>query len=531
MAGAIKSGGNSFYDEMVKVNPGLSYSTAQRMFDSKGVMYNNLTPQERQRATQYMAKYNAMYGFRSGTIATTYASGLNRIRAEERELRAQQNAIDPATLVSTYYQNGEYNYPSSIIRTTNPDVIANSAAALQQQQAEKNLLSQYESARLTSKKSGITLATQERQRQNFNPDTEENQKLFNFGLNRMTSYDYVHFFDVSKLPNVKDAPQKMVGQLIFTRPNLNFSKRNILRMEKLPMTAALVTNPLVKEIMASLSDGYYSINGVFTDTRGVHNKAFFMPLFSSKAINYSPQDSSLKVIDKGTTFYGHSVKYAHYNEDHKAGVSISIDFINDRQFSVLLGSYIWMTYIYQVSKGTTIIPRFRDQSNAILDYTGSIYYIVTLMDKRTIVYWEKLTGVFPKNVPWSIFSYSNSPFSPDTVTIEFDGGIRSDPNDLAVLLDINTLSLGDEEAGLKYFNEGLPINQTAEADANGHGFGTVTSKNGEKFIPVANSDTVGLITASDIYADVPMISSHVEQDKTTGVSERKFYIDWYRKII
>lgn len=77
--------------------------------------------------------------------------------------------------------------------------------------------------------------------------------------------------------------------------------------------------------------------------------------------------------------------------------------------------------------------------NGIIDYAGSIYYLVTRRDGRELVYWEKLVGVFPIKVPFSIFTHNENMILEDTVSIDFAYGIKADPCDPAILVDINTL--------------------------------------------------------------------------------------------
>ena len=56
-------------------------------------------------------------------------------------------------------------------------------------------------------------------------------------------------------------------------------------------------------------------------------------------------------------------------------------------------------------------------------------------------------GVFPINLPLSIFSYSNDMIVEPKCTIEFSYGIKNDPCDPSILMDINALS-GDDYAVL-----------------------------------------------------------------------------------
>ena len=81
--------------------------------------------------------------------------------------------------------------------------------------------------------------------------------------------------------------------------------------------------------------------------------------------------------------------------------------------------------------------------SGILDYAGSLYYLATDLSGSRLIYWEKLTGVFPKSAPFSLLSMQDGPVIEDKITIEFEYGMRSDPMDPNVLFDINMLSAND----------------------------------------------------------------------------------------
>ena len=257
--------------------------------------------------------------------------------------------------------------------------------------------------------------------------------------------DLVGKFNLSRLPDYQNIPNAYVGHLLFTRPNLfvdvngtvDFypngsspadepnARRNYGAMTQDPKSAGFVSDPAGKMLLNMLS---------------CQSSSYYMPLFSTRAMDYTVNDVSLKTIEKGTTFYGHNIKYGHFDESHKIGGTIQLQFRNDRFWSVLKAAYIWMCYIHFVSKTEAVKPHILDQMYGVLDYAGSIYYLVTLTDMRTLVYWEKLTGVFPKTAPFSMFNYSDAPEIDDKLTIEFDYGLRSEPNDPSILYDINMLA-------------------------------------------------------------------------------------------
>lgn len=180
-----------------------------------------------------------------------------------------------------------------------------------------------------------------------------------------------------------------------------------------------------------------------------------MPIFTTRATSYTVQDVSLKTVEKAQTYYGHVIKYGKHSEEHKIGGTITIDFRNDRYNSILKAAHLWASYIWIVSKNDSIVPSDTSQKNGILDYCGSIYYFVTDMMMDRLYYWEKLTGVFPRITPFSIFSYNDAPILEDKISVEFDYGVKSDPNDPDVLFDINMLSAPNYKQAVSYFTDGI----------------------------------------------------------------------------
>lgn len=265
--------------------------------------------------------------------------------------------------------------------------------------------------------------------------------------------DILDYFDVSRLPDYDGAPMPYIGHIIFSRPSLNVqvygasgpsmdgnAAANYAALQKNSITSAWVNDRYGKKILHYLSDA---------------SPSCYLPLFTNRAMSYAVQDAQIKTLEKGHTFYGHFIKYGKHSEEHKLANTISIDFRNDYYHSILQAIWIWSSYIAIVSKGSSVAPSKIYQENAILDYAASIYYIVTRADSSSIVYWEKLTGVFPKTIPLSMFSYNDNMWTEDKLTIEFEYAVRSDPKDPNVLFDLNVLSTDNPQQAQFYMNYGL----------------------------------------------------------------------------
>lgn len=251
------------------------------------------------------------------------------------------------------------------------------------------------------------------------------------GINTRDFNNLITKFDISRFPDWENAAEPYLSYVVMSRPDMNgdLATRNV--MSSHTMTSAFYNDTYGKKLFHSLTS--------FTP-EGYDNNKMFLPLITSRAMSYQTVDFALKTVEKSTTFYGHVIKYGKHSEEHKVGGTMSIDFRNDRYLSIMKMMYLWMCYIWIVSKTGEIEPDMVYQRNGVLDYAASLYYFVVKRNNRELVFWEKLTGVFPKTNQFSMFSSSDDYILQDKIPIEFDYGIRSDPNDPEVLIDLNVLS-------------------------------------------------------------------------------------------
>lgn len=245
-----------------------------------------------------------------------------------------------------------------------------------------------------------------------------------FGYSYTTFDQLLHKYNLSKLPDYDNATEPYLSYIVMTRPDITLSDTNLASLKSNSMTAAFMNDPESLELFKLLTD---------------KNKSMFIPLVTTRAKSYNVSDIELKLTEKGGTFFGHLIKYAKHSEEHKISNTITIDFRNDRFLSILKMCYLWCCYMYHISKNDSLSPKDYYMKNGIIDYAGSIYYLVTRRDGRELVYWEKLVGVFPIKVPFSIFTHNENMILEDTVSIDFAYGIKADPCDPAILVDINTL--------------------------------------------------------------------------------------------
>ncbi len=281
-------------------------------------------------------------------------------------------------------------------------------------------------------------------------------RINRYGASKMNLNLMTTQFDVSRFPDPSNMPMPYTAHIIMTRPNLNYTDEyinlasqqlhsNYGPLSKHPTTAALFNDP----------EGRFLFSQLTRDNSGI-----FMPLVYNKAMSMNVNDMSMETVPVGKTFYGHNMIYAMHNEEHRVAGTLSIPFRNDRFLSILKMMTLWYNYIQAVSFSDSIQPSEYDQKHGIIDYMGSIYYLITTANHRDIVFWQKFTGVMPNKIPLSYFNSNDGPILEDTINIDFSYSVASDPWDPNVLFDIDILN------GMLNSNLQTDIRNTGQSSSN-----------------------------------------------------------------
>lgn len=136
------------------------------------------------------------------------------------------------------------------------------------------------------------------------------------------------------------------------------------------------------------------------------NPGPFINQLCNAATSFDIQDTIIKTRESAETANDWKVMYGHRANDSRASNTINIDFYDDRHLQVFNTLDIWVNYIDLMSKGL-ISPHQNNRLNKILDYACSAYYFLTSEDGKTVLYYCKLIGIFPTNVPESVFGASS----------------------------------------------------------------------------------------------------------------------------
>ena len=325
-----------------------------------------------------------------------------------------------------------------------------------------------------------------------------------YGWSSISFNNLISKFDISRFPDFENQAEPYLCYIIMSRPDLNY--RAYDRMRSLPMTAAFVNDAYGYSLFKSMTN---------------QSRNRYLPIITSRAISYSATDVQIKTVDKGNTFFGHMIKYGKHSEDHKVAGTFTIDFRNDRFLSILKMMYIWMEYIYIVSRTGDIAPKEEYQENGILDYPASLYYLVMRRDNRELVYWEKIVGLFPLTAPFGMFSFSDDFILQDRISIEFAYGIRCEPCDPSILMDINYLS------GLSSSAINNRVLYTPNQARGGLFVNDPFVKNmGIENIAFANSREVP--AKGNALASYPFIHVWKQSNEFSSTKTLKYYLDWIK---
>ena len=175
----------------------------------------------------------------------------------------------------------------------------------------------------------------------------------------------------------------------------------------------------------------------------------FMMLPSNQVSSFETRDRQIKTDTYGRTLHGNSIAYGRNIDESQAAGELSISFIEDCDLHLTRMHQLWVEYIDGCYKG-----RYRPSDihlmNREIDYACSVYYFVTGPDGETILYWSKLYGVFPTNVPDSVYSWTkgNTITNPE-ISINYQYSLKRDMK-IATLHEFNTNAFSNGNQSWEY---------------------------------------------------------------------------------
>ena len=169
-------------------------------------------------------------------------------------------------------------------------------------------------------------------------------------------------------------------------------------------------------------------------------------------------DDTCDIIETNSTVYGTTIQYQQATLESEQKFDFSLEFLDTDRLEVYRLLKIWDEY--ENSKDQISPPNINYTLNKILHDQIAIYKFIVADDGETIIYYAKLYGVFPKNLPRSTFG-----------SLDKNGGLSYNVNFNANFVeDINPLILVDFNNLVQRFiksSSDVPIYDTSHACING----------------------------------------------------------------
>jgi len=245
---------------------------------------------------------------------------------------------------------------------------------------------------------------------------------------------------------------KTFAYVFFTRPDLNILQQGASAHE-------LVLNDQVKmdgKYGYIFNNNPWSMKSLVKAGNASHK---FMPFLSNEALSLEVSDTVIKTIEHGETYNGHRIVYGATDQESVSAGEVSIRYIDTVNLDVFKLHLIWVDYINKVSRGI-FSPSPEYLKGHILDYAASCYYFLCGADGSTILYWQKLTGVFPVNTGENVFSWdSGTLLAKPEINIKYMYSFRT-PMDIFSLWEFNELSDKSAKGKITYERENCMTGST-----------------------------------------------------------------------
>lgn len=245
---------------------------------------------------------------------------------------------------------------------------------------------------------------------------------------------------------------KTFAYVFFTRPDLNICQYS---GGKWSLTSQCASDPKYNYLFENNS---WSCRSLVSNGNPNHK---FLVLLSNEAKSFEVEDKVLKTVEHGETFTGAKVYYGRTDHESNSAGEMSIRYIDNVNLDIYKMHEVWTDYINNVSRGR-FSPKRTYITNRILDYACSCYYFLCGPDGSTILYWQKLTGVFPVNTGENAFSWdSGTLLAKPEINIKYMYAMKT-PLDVSHLHEFNKLVSNGSLKNIKkgYDNRNCAIGST-----------------------------------------------------------------------
>lgn len=211
-------------------------------------------------------------------------------------------------------------------------------------------------------------------------------------------------------------------------------------------------------LLKMLSASSYTKNYYGT---GAHD---FIPFLVGRTNSYQLSDYSLASYEDAQLFTGYKFIYPGNANASLSGVTMDIEFRDDRNLSVSKFFYVWAYYIDGILKGH-FVPYNRYVGTKIADYMTSIYFFACGPDGSEIKFYGKLVGAYPTNIPLSNWGFQGINNVSNTISISFAGAAPEVMNP-TILMEFNhNAGLYNMRSGFGALTNGFGVNDWVKTNS------------------------------------------------------------------
>lgn len=209
-----------------------------------------------------------------------------------------------------------------------------------------------------------------------------------------------HSFNRNKITYPDKELSKTFAYVFFTRPDLNILDYGVVEPGKFSINSNSAADPKYSYIFNNNSN---TLRSLVKNGNPNHD---FLVFLSNEARSFEVEDIVLKTYEHGETYNGSKIIYGRTDHDSNSSGEMDIRYVDNVNLDIFKMHLLWVDYISKVSRGV-FVPKEEYIKNRILDYACSCYYFLCGPDGNTILYWQKLTGVFPMNTGENAFSWDS----------------------------------------------------------------------------------------------------------------------------
>lgn len=178
-------------------------------------------------------------------------------------------------------------------------------------------------------------------------------------------------------------------------------------------------DPLVARdntLAALFSENPYTLAMLTSDFSKYHD---YIPYLIGRTESFPVQNYEIKVYDVGQLYTPFKFYVPGRADESQAGISFDMQFRDDKDRTITKMFYAWTYYIHSLMQGTIWAdPIYTMQK--VSNYFTSIYYLLCAPDGAQIVYYAKITGAIPNEVPFSDLSFNKGSNPDPQVSIGFN---------------------------------------------------------------------------------------------------------------